>query len=133
MICAVVDTNVFVSAFLTQNQQSPTVDILNQLFNDKFKIVYSVDILKEYVEVLHRPKFRIKSESIIRFIKFVLQNGELANGASYYNKLIDEDDRPFLEAFLSKDDVYLVTGNMKHFPKHKNIITPSEFVKLLEE
>ncbi|MCQ2351185.1 MAG: putative toxin-antitoxin system toxin component, PIN family [Paludibacteraceae bacterium] len=133
MISAVVDTNVFVSALLTQNQLSPTVTILNQLLNGKFKIVYSVDILKEYVEVLHRVQFNIESESIIKLIKCVLQNGELANGAAYYNKLVDENDRAFLEAFLSKEDCYLVTGNMKHFPKHKNIITPSEFVKFLEE
>ena len=43
----------------------------------------------------------------------------------------DEDDRVFYEVSLSNDDAYLVTGNLKHYPRTIKVLTPSEFVKLL--
>ena len=32
-----------------------------------------------------------------------------------------------------KEEVFLVTGNIKHFPAKNFIVTPSEMVKILEE
>ena len=32
---------------------------------------------------------------------------------------------------LSKDDAYLVTGNIKHFPKKPFVVTPAEMVAIL--
>ena len=33
---------------------------------------------------------------------------------------------------MSKEDAYLVTGNIKHFPKKQFVVTPHEMVELLE-
>ena len=35
------------------------------------------------------------------------------------------------EVTLSKDDAYLVTGNIKHFPKKPFVVTPAEMVEIL--
>ena len=42
-------------------------------------------------------------------------------------------DLPFYEAVLEKRDVnaYLVTGNIKHFPKEPFIVTPRELLDIL--
>ena len=41
---------------------------------------------------------------------------------------------PFYEAVLEKrdDNAYLVTGNIKHFPKEVYIVTPREFINILD-
>lgn len=36
------------------------------------------------------------------------------------------------EIALSKEDSYLVTGNIKHFPSKTFVVTPAEMVNILE-
>ncbi|NME44976.1 PIN domain-containing protein [Faecalicoccus pleomorphus] len=50
-------------------------------------------------------------------------------------KLLDMKDLPFYEVVLSKqnDNAYLVTGNMKHFPKKPFIVTPNEFLEIIDQ
>lgn len=44
----------------------------------------------------------------------------------------DEDDRVFYEICLSKEDSFLVTGNLKHFPKEPQVITAAEMMEILD-
>ena len=39
----------------------------------------------------------------------------------YDGEMPDEDDRVFYEVCLSKEDSFLVTGNLKHFPKEPQV------------
>ena len=41
--------------------------------------------------------------------------------------------RVFYEVALSKEDSFLVTGNIKHFPKKPFIVTPSEMLTIISE
>ena len=43
----------------------------------------------------------------------------------------DSDDRVFYEVALSKDGAYMVTGNLKHFPKTPIVVTPAEMMKIV--
>jgi predicted nucleic acid-binding protein len=45
-------------------------------------------------------------------------------------RFTDEDDRIFYELYKSSESDFLITGNIKHFPKERNIITPREFIEL---
>ena len=54
----VIDTNVLVSALITRNESSPTVQILRFLATGNIVPVYSDEIVKEYNEVLRRAKFK---------------------------------------------------------------------------
>ncbi len=49
--------------------------------------------------------------------------------------LPDKKDLPFYEVVVEKqeDAAYLVTGNIKHFPKKSFIVTPKEFLSILNE
>ena len=42
-------------------------------------------------------------------------------------------DLPFYEVVMEKqhEGAYLVTGNMKHFPSKHFIVTPREFINIL--
>lgn len=44
--------------------------------------------------------------------------------------LTNDKDRPFLDAMLSEDDAILVTGNLKHFPQHEQIMTARSFIAM---
>lgn len=47
--------------------------------------------------------------------------------------LPDMKDLPFYEAVVEKqkDDAYLVTGNLKHFPIKPFVVTAKEFLNIL--
>ena len=40
------------------------------------------------------------------------------------DEVIDPKDVVFYEVAMSKDDSYLVTGNTKHFPAVRRVVTP---------
>lgn len=45
----------------------------------------------------------------------------------------DSDDRVFYEVALTKDGAYMVTGNLKHFPKTPIVVTPAEMKNIVEK
>ena len=45
----------------------------------------------------------------------------------------DPDDRVFYEVALSKDDSYVVTGNMRHFPRKPIVVSPAQFLDMMEK
>ena len=131
MIYAVVDTNVFVSALWTKNEQSATFRVAKLLQQGKFKALYNEEILAEYQEVLSRPKFNFPKEAIATIIAYVKEYGIHSDRVPYNEKMPDEDDRVFYEVALSKEDAYLVTGNQKHFPVTPIVVTPAEMLEIL--
>lgn len=52
----IIDTNVFVSAFITNDTLSPTVKILDLFYDDKISLYYSEDIISEYKDVLWQKR-----------------------------------------------------------------------------
>lgn len=131
MIYAVVDTNVFVSALWTKNEQSATFRVAKLLQQGKFKALYNEEILAEYQEVLSRPKFNFPKEAIATIIAYVKEYGIHSDRVPYNEKMPDEDDRVFYEVALSKEDAYLITGNQKHFPVTPIVVTPAEMLEIL--
>lgn len=132
MIYAVIDTNVLVAAVLTHNPESPTVRIVDGLFLHEYVIMYDDDIIKEYREVLSRKKFNIREEHVNNLIAFIITNGVSSNRLAFDQPMVDEKDRVFYEVAFSCEDSYLVTGNLKHFPKEPRVVTPAEMVKILK-
>lgn len=132
----VVDTNVLVSALITRNESSPTVKILRYISENKITPVYSEEIIKEYNEVLHRAKFKLPDEIIVRLLNDIVSNGfEVKNVIEVKEEMPDPKDIVFYAVTLSASDKesVLVTGNEKHFPSKPFILTPLELVQILEE
>ena len=118
----VIDTNVFVSALLTQNKSSATVRILDYLEKGVIIPMYNEDIIKEYSEVLRRMKFDIEETRIQDLLAAIKSRGIDCGRISSDVLLPDPDDIVFYEVSLSRDDSYLVTGNLRHFPKNGKIV-----------
>ena len=132
MVYAVIDTNIFVSALITHNSNASTARVLENLLLHRIIPLYNDDIIKEYDEVLHRAKFKLSEEQISTIIEQVKENGIDSSRFPYAGEMPDEDDRVFYEICLSKEDSFLVTGNLKHFPKEPQVITAAEMMELLD-
>lgn len=131
MIYAVVDTNVFVSALWTKNNQAATYRVASLLQQGKFRALYNEEILAEYEDVLSRPKFKFPKKAIATIIDYVKEYGIHSDRIPYDEQMLDESDRVFYEVALSKEDAYLVTGNQKHFPVTPIVVTPAEMLEIL--
>lgn len=131
--CAVVDTNVIVSALLSKKEDTATVQVLRAMLGGRFTPLYHEDILDEYEEVLHRPKFHLSEDVIRTVLSAVKRYGIEVFPQSTGEILIDMDDLVFYEVAMEKrdDGAYLVTGNQKHYPVREFIITPAEMMKIL--
>lgn len=131
----VIDTNVLVSALITRNENSPTVQILRFIANGNIVPVYSDEIVKEYNEVLRRDKFKLPENIIINLLKDIMDNGlKITELAEVNEAMPDPKDVVFYAVTLSAQDkdAFLVTGNGKHFPEKPFVVTPSELVEILK-
>ena len=131
-IYAVIDTNVIVSALLSKNSHSSTTIVYEAILDGLLIPVYNDEILKEYLDVLSRKKFPFAKEDI-QYIELLLTHIGIKMDRTKTNEEIfpDQKDVVFYEVALSKEDAYLVTGNIKHFPKKPFVVTPAEMVAIL--
>lgn len=128
MIFAVIDTNVFVSAFITNNKRAATSLVFQHLLAGEITPLYNEEILAEYKEVLSRKKFHLTKEIIEEFLGTIKERGIHEGRTPFAEAMPDEDDRVFLEISLSREESFLVTGNLKHYPKLPEVVTPAEFI-----
>jgi putative PIN family toxin of toxin-antitoxin system len=123
----VLDTNVIVSAFI--NPRGAPGDILSLLLSKKITICYDNNIFSEYAEVLKKSKFNFDALLVDEFLDFIRVNGEYILAEPQKTAFDDEDDKVFYDVYKSGNANYIITGNKKHFPKEKNIITPREYIQ----
>lgn len=130
----VIDTNVLVSALLSKHEDASTVQIINAVFSGKIIPVFNNEILAEYDSVLHRPKFKFPDKDIHNLLSAIYENGLFSEQLATGIELPDSKDLVFFEVVMSKqnENAHLVTGNIKHFPKEPFIVTPNEFLKLIQ-
>lgn len=140
---AVIDTNVIVSAFLSIQNYSNLDDstpfrVLKVILDNRNKIIpiFNDEILEEYREVLSRPFFKISKNIIGKFINDIRSVGLYFEKSEIFEELPDPKDVVFYQVVMEGKKIqesYLVTGNLKHFPKKEFIVTPSEFLKILSD
>ena len=129
---AVIDTNVLVSAFLSPKNDSATVQVIEKVLKREITILYSDEILNEYTDVLNRKKFNFSKSTVDYLIDAIKTFGILKNPSDAEIILPDIKDVPFYKIILEYEEGYLVTGNIKHFPKSSRIITAREMINLIE-
>lgn len=129
---AVIDTNVLVSALLSPKNDSATVQVIEKVLKREITILYSDEILNEYTDVLNRKKFNFSKDAIDYLIDAIKTFGILKNPSDAEIILPDIKDVPFYKIILEYEESYLVTGNIKHFPKSSRIITAREMINLIE-
>jgi putative PIN family toxin of toxin-antitoxin system len=132
MIKAVIDTNVIVSAYITKNLEAATSKVWEAVLQCKLTPIYNDEILSEYSEVLHREKFGIPEHLIKWALDTIVSNGVRGERILSDEFFPDPKDVVFYEVALSKEDAYLVTGNIKHFPMNPIVVTPAEMLEILQ-
>lgn len=130
-VYAVFDTNVLVSALMSKRADSPTVLLLDYVLDGRIVLLYNEDIIREYEDVLRRDKFKFSEENIAGLLDLIKTGIHLIPTESG-EVFADDDDKVFYEVALSKEDSYVVTGNIKHFPKSPIVVTPSEMMQIVQ-
>lgn len=132
-IYAVIDTNVLVSALLTSEKQSNPLLIFQAIIEEKIVPLFCDEILNEYREVLSRDKFPFTSEVIEKALDVFENNGlNVSRVEANDYEFTDPKDIVFFEVSMAVNDSFLVTGNIKHFPKIGKVVTPTEMVAILD-
>ena len=81
--------------------------------------------------MLNRTKFPFDAQEVDDLIGFIMEIGVDTERTKYDELMPDEDDRVFYEISLTVEDSFLVTGNLKHYPKVPKVVTPAELIELL--
>lgn len=131
---AVLDTNVLISSLLTRNKDAATARVIYAITSGDIIPLYSKEIVEEYTEVLHRAKFPFSEESARGVLEVIRQFGISVDPSPTSEILVDPDDLVFYEVVMEKrdEDAYLVTGNIKHFPRKDFIVTPAEMMVIID-
>lgn len=125
---AVVDTNVWVSAFLTPGGTASQV--LQAFRKGRLTPLYSREIEAEYRAVLARSKFRFPPELVAEFLDRLHADARLESPTAInLSHLPDPDDTPFI-ALALYGRCPIITGNLRHFPPESGVValTPGEWL-----
>ena len=129
---AVIDTNVLVSAMLKWD--SVPGNIMELVFSGTIVPLLNEQIVKEYRDVLSRPKFHLTDMIIGNVINEIDRLGLYLDAETTNVIFPDPKDTVFYEIVMEKrktEDAYLVTGNIKHFPAEPFIVTPREMMTMI--
>jgi uncharacterized protein len=128
----VVDTNIVVSAALKPEGRGRTVLLL--AITAPARLYVSHVILTEYREVLSRPEFQIRKGLRRQLLDLIRQRAHLVKPVRRVQVTQDPEDNIFIECADAARADYLVTGNLRHFPrfwKNTKIVTSLELVSLV--
>jgi len=129
----VLDTNIVISSALG----GALVLVLEKWEQEKFTVIITSDILNEYFEVLNRPKFKLKQETIDKITRYIYRFSEFVVPEEQIHYVeADPNDDKFLEAAIAGKADFIVSGD-KHLLDIKEfrsipIISGHEFIKFLE-
>ena len=128
----VVDTNIVVSAALKPDGLQRIVLLL--AITKPARLYVTKVILDEYRDVLSRPEFQIRKGRRHQLLDLIRKRAHLVAPEQTVWVTSDPDDDVFLECADAAHADYLVTGNVRHFPKFwkkTKIITSREFLSLV--
>ncbi|MDR0498232.1 MAG: putative toxin-antitoxin system toxin component, PIN family [Holophagales bacterium] len=125
MIDVVLDTNVLISALLSPN--GTPARILRMIISRQIRICIDSRILLEYENVLLREKFPFEPLDVSLLLKRILQIANVIVPKPIESSLPHEHDKKLYEVAKSTG-AYLITGNLKHFPKEPTIVSPADFL-----
>jgi putative PIN family toxin of toxin-antitoxin system len=126
------DTNVLISAAIKPAGLPRTVLLL--AMTKPARCYVSAAILKEYKDVLARPELKIRKRLQHQLLTLIENRSHMVVAKRRLEVTNDPDDNMFLECADGARADYLVTGNLKHFPrywKRTKVISPREFIDLM--
>lgn len=125
----VIDTNVVVSAALKPEGLQRTVVLLAMAKPARWYV--SDAILSEYTMVLARPELKIRKSLRQQLFQVIRNHTRVITPSRLSQITSDPADNIFIECADAARADYLVTGNLRHFPKFwksTKIISSNEFL-----
>jgi putative PIN family toxin of toxin-antitoxin system len=133
VIRAVIDTNVLVSALISPSGNEAL--LLLAVKQGLVRPCFSPAVLKEYSEVLARPKFAFSPDEITAVIDLLQRQGDLLHPAPLPGISPDPKDDKFMACALTAQADFVVTGNKKDFPKDQlgatQVVSAGELLNLI--
>ncbi len=135
----VLDTNVIVSGGIhppgNASGGAPARLVMDWVLEGEVQVVTSPWIVGEYREVVRRAKFRRYGFPPL-WLEFLIEESlRLSDPDRWPHPVPDAKDAPFL-ALACAAGAWLVTGNLKHFPKPARagvaVVSPAEYLAHLE-
>lgn len=127
----IIDTNLWISFLITKDLK--TLDI--QVKTGKIKIIFSLELIEEFLLVAHRPKFKkcFFKEDIEHLIDLFEFYGEMAQVKSKIELCQDPKDDFLLSLAIDSKADYLISGDndlleLKTIGKTK-IVTMTGYLK----
>jgi len=128
MLRVVIDTNILVSALWTPDGNAST--IFSLVLTDKIVPCFNLHILNEYRIVLSRPRFAFPANQVNELLSEIANRGLSVIIIPSTVELPDESDRKFYDT-AKYCEAYLITGNIRHYPKDPMILSPARFLDTL--
>jgi putative PIN family toxin of toxin-antitoxin system len=134
----ILDTNVIVSALIQQSYPYKVVEKV--LAAEDIRLCVSDHLLREYHEVLFRPKFMKFTDFFVNAHVLLLRIETISQKflpQVTLNILSDKDDNMLLELAQESRADYLITGNTNDFVisshEQTRIVTPREYLELSDD
>jgi putative PIN family toxin of toxin-antitoxin system len=128
----VLDTNIVVSAALRPHGLQRTVLLL--AITKPAGLYISEAVVAEYRDVLSRPELKIRKGLRQQILRLIRSHSHMVKPLRTIQVAKDPDDNKFLECADAARADYLVTGNLRHFPKFwkkTKVITSRELVDIV--
>ena len=107
--------------------------VLEQVILGNIELLANETILNEYIEVISRKKFGFSVDTVISLLNELKKRAIFVDAKETDEYMPDPDDAVFYEIVMEARqdvDAYLVTGNIKHFPKKTFVVTPKEMIDI---
>ena len=127
----VIDTNIVVSAALNEDGLQRAVLLI--ALAKPARLYVSAPIVEEYSRVLAPPSLRIPRGLRQQMLQLIKNRSHIVLPKQHLEGALDPDDNMFLECAHAARADYLVTGNLKHFPKfwkNTKVVNARDFVTL---
>ena len=127
----IIDTNVLVSAAIAD--RNPEAIILFVISNPNFEWIVSQEILKEYKEVISRPRLKLNQEQKQRWNNLIDVATTLIDVRVEIDFPRDRKDAKFLECTVAAEADFLITGDTDFSEAQSFIDTPIVSVALFKK
>lgn len=126
MLKITADTNILISATISKGNE---LELLKSVKSKKIELIISLQILKEFKDVISRPKFGFSQKQISDVLKQILNISILINPTLKINVIKDDPNDNFILECAKEGKVnYIVSGdnhllNLKEYGGIKTLKT----------
>lgn len=130
----IIDTNLWISFLLTGNYSK----IDNLIANNQITLLFSQELLDEFIEVVHRPKFKkyFSANHIEALLQKMSTKAECITITSTINQCRDPKDNFLLALAQDGNATHLITGDHDLLVIKKigrtQIISISQYLKIIK-